>query len=88
MSGFKIIDNNTVEFYSTTEKDGDLRCNCRYNIRDNEYTVSVWRENKEGSTKTKSWKRLGFEPRFGIDEIDYNYSYKIADELSNKFDKE
>lgn len=84
----KVINDATLEFYSTTEKVGNLCANCRYNIKTEEYTVTVWPAGEEDKSKFKSWRRKGFQPRFGIDEIDWTWSYKVAEELSEEFDNE
>lgn len=77
-----------MEFWKTTEKEGNLEAKCEYNTETEEYTVSVWRENEKGIAKTKSWTREGFQPRFGMDHVDYAKSFAVAEELSIEFDKE
>ena len=79
---------NIITFYETDEKVGDLLIKCTYDITTEHYTEHCWNKNNPTYVKTKSWKRRGFKPIFGIDEIDWTYSYRIADELGHEFDKE
>jgi hypothetical protein len=81
-------DNNILIFYESTEKSGNLCIKCTYNILNDTYTEYCWNKNKPEIVKSKSWKRLGFIPVFGIDEIDWIHSYKVADELGKEFDLE
>lgn len=79
--------NNIITFYESTEKSGDLCIKCTYDIETETYTEHCWNKNNPTNIKTISWKRLGFEPRFGIDKIDWDYSYDQAEILGKEFDE-
>ncbi len=74
-----------IKFYDTTEKVGDLKVKCEYDLDKEEYIVTVYTDEK---SRSRTFKRLGFEPRFGMDVEDWNHSYRVAEEIAVRFDKE
>jgi hypothetical protein len=80
------ISENIITFYETYEKVGNLFAKCTYDTTTQCYTEHCWNKNNPTNIKTKSWKRLGFEPLFGIDQVDWNHSYHIAEILAAEFD--
>tara|TARA_R110002060_G_scaffold22051_1_gene29905 strand:- start:419 stop:745 length:327 start_codon:yes stop_codon:yes gene_type:complete len=65
---------------------GTLTAKCFYDYIEEEYTVTV--THTDGRAKSVSWHRRGFEPIFGMDMNDQEWSMDKAEELSIKLENE
>ena len=68
-----------------SETIGEITANCFYDMKRESYTVSC---TMEDTTKEVTWPRMGFEPRFGMDQPDAIRSLTEAEKLAKELENE
>ena len=71
-----------IVFWEEEDPKG-IKAKCSYNIKNETYLVEV---SKDGHVISEGWRREGYQPRFGMDLVDSNYSLEIAEKLAQQLE--
>lgn len=74
-----------MKMWSQTDEKSKITATCNYLIKSHQYEVIV--SNEHGKEKRKQIDAM-YEPRFGMDVIDSNNCYLLAEELAQELEKE
>ena len=68
-----------------SETIGEITATCLYDMEEESYTVSC---TMGDTTKEVTWPRMGYEPRFGMDQPDAIRSKMEAEKLAKEIENE
>ena len=68
------------------ETNGDFTAICSYDTLTESYTVEV--THTDGRQDTVTWVRMGYEPRFGMDDQDNQRSIRESERICVRMESE